>query len=205
MYGLSIMKPDGSVWISPGFTPQCLINKGTIPATEKSFFKTSIPSGKSCFFFIRTEKKADVMYTHEQIDGYHALRLHVIVRGTNPGVTTVYAFANMVTPPSEYGIAMYNPSGEMIYHGEMMLLDAKLIPVDIKFEKDLGYPCAIMPALVGYYNWKRTPYDRPIYTTSTGATGNKIYSCEHYSGGATWDIRKPYIDKVLVINSSIYD
>ncbi|HGU2463971.1 TPA: hypothetical protein N6899_004113, partial [Escherichia coli] len=21
MYGLSIMKPDGSVWISPGFTP----------------------------------------------------------------------------------------------------------------------------------------------------------------------------------------
>lgn len=25
----------------------------------------------------------------------------------------------------------------MIYHGEMMLLDAKLIPVDIKFEKDL--------------------------------------------------------------------
>ncbi|ENZ0092360.1 hypothetical protein ACQNJN_004993, partial [Escherichia coli] len=24
-------------------------------------------------------------------------------------------------------------------------------------------------------------------------------------GGATWDIRKPYIDKVLVINSSIYD
>ncbi|EOP0839814.1 hypothetical protein QYX31_005225, partial [Escherichia coli] len=51
MYGLSIMKPDGSTWISPGFTPQCLINKGTIPATEKAFFKTSIPSGKSCFFF----------------------------------------------------------------------------------------------------------------------------------------------------------
>lgn len=91
------------------------------------------------------------MYTHEQIDGYHALRLHQIVRGTNPGVTTVYAFANMVTQPSEYGIAMYNPLGEMIYHGEMMLLDAKLIPVDIKFEKDLGYPCAIMPALVGRF------------------------------------------------------
>ncbi|EOK4602687.1 hypothetical protein ACM50B_004925, partial [Escherichia coli] len=27
----------------------------------------------------------------------------------------------------------------------------------------------------------------------------------HYSGGATWDIRKPYIDKVLVINTSVYD
>ncbi|ENZ6723937.1 hypothetical protein ACSC75_005178, partial [Escherichia coli] len=23
--------------------------------------------------------------------------------------------------------------------------------------------------------------------------------------GATWDIRKPYIDKVLVINTSMYD
>lgn len=204
MYGLSIMRPDGSVWISPGFTPQCLINKGAISGTKKAFFKTSIPSGKSCFFFVRTENRSNVMYTHEHIDGYHALRLHTF-NGGSPGTTTVYAFGNMVTQPSEYGIAMYNPSGEMIYHGEMMLLDAKLIPVDIKFEKDLGYPCAIMPALVGYYNWKRTPYDRPIYTTSTGATGNKIYSCEHYSGGATWDIRKPYIDKVLVINSSIYD
>lgn len=39
MYGLSITKPDGSLWISPGFTPQCLINKGTIPATEKAFLK----------------------------------------------------------------------------------------------------------------------------------------------------------------------
>ncbi|STC88966.1 outer membrane protein [Escherichia coli] len=100
MYGLSITKPDGSLWISPGFTPQCLINKGTIPATEKAFFKTSIPSGKSCFFFIRTEKKADVMYTHEQIDGYHALRLHQIVRGTNPGVTTVLCFC-------EYGYSTF--------------------------------------------------------------------------------------------------
>ncbi|ENV3432329.1 hypothetical protein ACQ463_005018, partial [Escherichia coli] len=24
-------------------------------------------------------------------------------------------------------------------------------------------------------------------------------------GGATWDIRKPYVDKVLVINTSMYD
>ncbi|EEW0217937.1 hypothetical protein ABGK14_005244, partial [Escherichia coli] len=194
MYGLSIMKPDGSVWISPAFTPQCLINKGAIPGTKKAFFKTSIPSGKSCFFFVRTANRSNVMYTHEHIDGYHALRLHTFNDG-NPGTTTVYAFGNMVTPPSEYGIAMYNPDGEIIYHGEMMLLDAKLIPVGIQFDINLGYPCAIMPALVGYYNWQRTPYDRPIYTTSTGATGNKIYSCEHYSGNATWDIRRPYIDK----------
>ncbi|EKD2550307.1 hypothetical protein ORA01_003455 [Escherichia coli] len=204
MFGLSIAKPDGSEWISPGFTPQCLINKGYIPATKKSVFQTVIPSGKSCFFFVKTQNKSNVMYTHEQINGCHALRLHTF-NGNSPGTTTVYAFGNMVTPPSEYGIAMYNPGGEIIYHGEMMLLDAKLIPVGIKFDIDLGYPCAIMPALVGYYNWKRTPYDRPIYTTSTGATGNKIYSCEHYSGNATRDIYKPYIDKVLVINSSIYD
>lgn len=36
LYGLSITKPDGSLWISPGFTPQCL-DHGTIPATEKAF------------------------------------------------------------------------------------------------------------------------------------------------------------------------
>ncbi len=49
MYGLSIMKPDGSVWISPGFTPQCLINKGTIPATEKSFLKHQSRQAKVVF------------------------------------------------------------------------------------------------------------------------------------------------------------
>lgn len=144
------------------------------------------------------------MYTHEQVNGYHALRLHAF-NGNSPGETTVYAFGNMVTPPSQYGIAMYNQDGGMIYHGEMMLLDARLIPVDIKFSVNLEYPCAIMPSLVGYYNHRRTDYDRPIYTTATGATDNTIYSGEFYSGNATRDMAEAYIDKVLVINSSVYD
>lgn len=56
MYGLSIMKPDGSVWISPGFTPQCLINKGTIPATEKSFLKHQSRQAKVVFLYQNREE-----------------------------------------------------------------------------------------------------------------------------------------------------
>lgn len=56
MYGLSITKPDGSLWISPGFTPQCLINKGTIPATEKAFLKHQSRQEKVVFLYQNREK-----------------------------------------------------------------------------------------------------------------------------------------------------
>ncbi|HAX1981800.1 TPA: hypothetical protein JW546_003508 [Escherichia coli] len=203
MFGMSITQPDGSLWMSPEFTPQNLINKGTMGKTKNSVFKTSIPQNKSCFFFIKSSNKANLMFVHEYRDGMNALRLHQV--GGNPGTITVYAFSDMVLPHSGYGIAMYNPAGEMVYHGEMMPLDAELVTVNVQFSKDMGYPCAIMPAMVGVYNWRRTDYDRPVYVTMTGATGNQIYNGEWYSSKVTWDVRKLYTNKVLVINTSKYD
>ncbi|EFC9800596.1 TPA: hypothetical protein HNC25_11875, partial [Escherichia coli] len=50
MFGMSITQSDGSLWMSPEFTPQNLINKGTMSTSKGSVFQTSIPSNKSCFF-----------------------------------------------------------------------------------------------------------------------------------------------------------
>lgn len=204
MFGMSITQSDGSLWMSPEFTPQNLINKGTMSTSKGSVFQTSIPSNKSCFFFIKSSNKANMMFIHEHSNGYNALRLHQV--NGSPGTITVYAFSDMVLPHSGYGIAMYNSAGAMVYHGEMMPLDAKLITIsDPQFTIDMGYPCAVMPAMVGVYNYRRTDYDRPVYVTMTGATGNQVYNGQWYSGNVTWDIKRIYTNKILVINTSKYD
>ena len=203
MHGMSITQPDGSVWLSPEFTPANLINKGTLPATKGAIFRTSVPSYKSCFFFIKSDNRANMMFLHEQSGGVNVLKLHQV--SGNPGTITVYAFSDMVLPHSGYGIAMYNEGGEMVFHGEMMPLDARLIAVDVQFSVNVGYPCAIMPALVGVYSHRRTAYDRPVRVTMTGATGHTIYNGEWYSGNVTRDIRKSYTRHVLVIDTSGYD
>lgn len=202
MYGASITRPDGGLWLSPEFTPANLINKGVMSASKGAVFRTSIPSGRSCFFFVRSSNRANMMFLHQQNRGYNELKLHQL--SGKPGTVTVYAFSDMVLPHSGHGIAMYNKKGEMVFHGEMKPLDARVIKVGIQFSMDLGYPCAIMPAMVGCYNYRRTKYDRPTYVTLTGATGNTIYSGKWYSGNITRDISKVYTDKVLVIDISKY-
>ncbi|EFX2773254.1 hypothetical protein EY237_22150, partial [Shigella sonnei] len=127
MFGMSITQSNGNVWMSPEFTPQNLINRGTMSTSKGSVFKTSIPSNKSCFFFIKSSNKANMMFVHEFRDGYNVLRLNQV--GGNPGTITVYAFSDMVLPHSGYGIAMYNSAGKMVYHGEMMPLDAEIITI----------------------------------------------------------------------------
>ena len=72
MFGMSITQSDGSLWMSPEFTPQNLINKGTMSTSKGSVFQTSIPSNKSCFFFIKSSNKANMMFIHEHSNGYNA-------------------------------------------------------------------------------------------------------------------------------------
>lgn len=87
-----------------------------------------------------------------------------------------------------------------------MPLDAQLVNIsDPQFTINMGYPCAIMPAMVGVYNYRRTDYDMPTYVTMTGATGNEIYNGQWYSGNITRDVKKIYSRTVLVINTSKYD
>lgn len=205
MYGMSITMPNGNLWLSPNFTPANLINKGTMGNSKGSVFRTTIPSNKSCFFFIKSSGKANLMFTHEHDGGYNILKI-LQVSGS-PGTITVYAFSDMVLPHSEYGIAFYNESGQMVYHGEMLPLDAELVsvPIERDYSRDMGYPCAVMPAIIGAKSYRRTDYDRPVYVTMTGATGNQIYNGSWYSSNVSWDLSRRYTPGALVINTSKYD
>ncbi len=127
MFGMSITQSDGSLWMSPEFTPQNLINKGTMSTSKGSVFQTSIPSNKSCFFFIKSSNKANMMFIHEHSNGYNALRLHQV--NGSPGTITVYAFSDMVLPHSGYGIGFAPIFPDTCYHLTHYWLAAVDIPV----------------------------------------------------------------------------
>lgn len=204
MYGMSILKSDGSMWLSPDFTPQNLINKGTISGDAGSTLNTDIPVDKTCFFFVRGGKVAHVQFEQFNNGGKHALR--VSAYDSHPGTITVYAFGDVVTPHSGYGIAMYNASGQMIYHGEMRPLDAEQVSVGDNFEKDMGYQCAIMPCRTGLFsvpNPSLGGYN--VYMSACIAVGSKIYSRSMQVGWNTGPMQNRFSTSVLVINTAKYD
>ncbi|HAX1983271.1 TPA: hypothetical protein JW546_005086, partial [Escherichia coli] len=171
-----------------------------------------IPVHKSCLFFFKAESKAGIMFTYTEVNGYYAITIKQL--SGNPGIITGYAFANMVLPPSEFGIAMYNPDGEMIYHGEMLLLDVDFVSVpSYEFSTDVGYPCAVMATFVGNaVNVIREPTQYSpigageILATTAVAYGNTVSTGRikvgNYVGlGRT----KKLIDHLPVINTTKYD
>ncbi|HBQ4880513.1 TPA: hypothetical protein L7414_003487, partial [Escherichia coli] len=211
-YGCAITQPDGSLWMSPEFTPMSLIDKGAIPAKVGGFLQTRIPVNKSCLFFFKAEKKAGIMFTYSEVNGYYAITIKEL--SGSPGIITGYAFADMILPHSGYGIAMYNEYGEMVYHGEMMLLGVDFVPVTShEFTKDVGYPCAVMATFVGNaVNVIREPTQYSpigageILATTAVAYGNTVSTGRikvgNYVGlGRT----KKLIDHLPIINTTKYD
>lgn len=204
MYGMSITREDGSLWLSPDFTPQNLINIGNIPPSQGAYFQSSVPSYKSCFFFVKQDIVAHVRYSQIDVGGYHALRLDTF--NTSPGNTRVYAFGDIVTPHSGYGIAMYNANGEMVYHGEMRPLEAYQVAVSDHFNINLGYPCAIMPVQTGVYSVRDPQLGVfRVYLSACGASGTSIYAEDMQVASTPGPVVKSYSTTALVINTSKYD
>lgn len=204
MYGMSIKKPDGSLWLSPDFTPVNLIDKGKISAKTGTVFNTSIPISRPCFFFVRLTSKSYIAFTQFNNGGKHAIKIE---KSDNQGEVFVYAFSNMVTPPGSHGIAFYNANGEMVYHGKMKPLDAKLVSVSgITFDVNLGYPCAIMPSLTAL-NSVRNPSlgGFMIFESQAAAYGNGVYSLSRQVAQTSGPVGIYTASSVLVINSSHYD
>lgn len=204
MYGMRITKPDGSIWLSPDFTPVNLINRATIGSGVGTVYKTSIPVNRVCFFFVRMPSKTYVAFTQFNSGGYHAIRID---KSDGGGNITVYAFSNMVTSPGSHGIAFYNANGEMIYHGKMKPLDAKQISVSgIAFDVDLGYPCAITPSLTALNSVPNQGIGgHMIYESQSGAYGNRIYSISKNVAHTPGPVGIYTATSVLAINSSLYD
>lgn len=204
MYGMSIKKSDGSLWLSPDFTPVNLIDRAVISANTGTVFTSSIPVDRVCFFFVRLTAKSYISFTQFNNGGRHAIRID---RSDNQGEVIVYAFSNMVTPPGSHGIAFYNAHGEMVYHGKMRPLDAKQVGVSgIAFDVNLGYPCAIMPSLTALNSVPNPALGGfMIFESQAAAYGNGIYSFSRRVAQTPGPVGIYTASSVLVINASHYD
>lgn len=205
MYGAQIKRPDGSLWLSPDFTPVNLINRGNIGLAVGSIFQTSIPVSKACFFFVRMGNKSFNAFDQINVNGYHALKLtHTY---DNPGYIVVYAFANMVTNPGTHGIAFYNERGEMVYHGGMKPLEAYQVPVGgVTFDNDVGYLAATTPTQTAVFTVPNASVGgNDIFVAHGGAVGNRIYSTARQVARGPGTAGIQYSSSMLVINASKYD
>lgn len=204
MYGMQLVKPDGSIWLSPDFTPVNLISRGDMGVYSGSVFTTPIPFDRVCFFFVRMGGRAYSAFTHINNGGYHALRLD---KTDNPGWIKVYAFSDMVTPPGDYGIAFYNSAGDMVYHGKMLPLEAHQIPINgLSFDVNLGYTCAVSPQQTAI-NSVPTPQigGHAIYESQSGASGTSIYSIAKQVAHTPGPLGVYYSPSILVIDAAKYD
>lgn len=210
MYGMQITKPDGSLWLSPEFTPVNLINRGSMEVKLGAIFKTSIPSGNMCFFFVRFGARAFVAFDQIIIDGMHALKIDKVdVKGDSPKSIIVYAFSDMVTPPPKYGIAFYNKSGKMIYHGAMKPLEVKQVNTDtgnLVFDINLGHLAAVTPTMTAAFTVPNPSVGmNDIYVAHAGAVGNTIYSKGARVANNPGTIGISYSTTILAIDASKYD
>ena len=204
MYGMQITKPDGSIWLSPDFTPINLINRGDMGVYNGSVYTTSIPFDRVCFFFVRMGGRAYTAFSHINSSGYHALRID---RTDNPGWIKVYAFSDMVTDPGSHGIAFYNSAGKMVYHGKMKPLEARQIPISgITFDINLGYTCAVTPHQTAINSVPEPQFNgHRIYESQSGASGTSIYSISKQVAHTSGPLGIYYSSSILVIDASKYD
>ncbi|EEZ7590696.1 TPA: hypothetical protein J1Z86_003627 [Escherichia coli] len=204
-YGCQILKDDGTLWLSPDFTPANLIHKGTFTASKDNVFTTSIPESKACFFFVNFSSEARIIFVHEKSGGFWRLR---VLQTSDASVTvTVYAFSNMVRSTPKWGLGFYNASGEMVYNSDMLPLDAQLVTpgISMDWSQSFSYPVAVMPTFTGAVTKYVSSYYQPAYALFTGACAQKVYNGYWFSSGLSWSITRRYCPSVLVINTSKYD
>ncbi|MBG6248810.1 MULTISPECIES: hypothetical protein [Symbiopectobacterium] len=207
-WGATITRQDGSIWLSPEFTPMNFMGKGVISAVGSSFV-TQIPQQKTAMFFIRQSSDSYAACQQVTVNGYHTLRLNSAYPTALP--VTVYCFANMVLPPSNnYGLYFYGTSGELVYSLDMLPLDMRTIHVDISascVKQDMGKPVAVMPTASGRLFISNSSIGgADVLDLYLGATGNFVINRpRQIAAGSSSGTSYPYIDKAFYIFTDVYD
>ncbi|MCW2479734.1 hypothetical protein [Candidatus Symbiopectobacterium sp. NZEC135] len=207
-WGAVITRDDGSLWLSPDFTPLNFIEKGIIVANGDAFV-TSIPTSKNVIFFINQSADNYVACQQIEVDGYHALRVNSSYPGTLP--IRVYCFANMaLQPKANYGLYFYNASGELTYSLDMLPLDMRTVAVDISaagVKQDMGRPVAVIPTASGRVmlpNSSVGGFD--VWDLHLGATGNYVINRPRLiAQGQSGANNYIYIDRAFYIFTDVYD
>lgn len=204
-YGIQILKPDGTLWLSPDVTPLNLIQK--IRVNTNNTYQTTIPSGKSCVGFVRTD--ANTCFEVKFINSGSNWSF-TVAKGAGSG--WVYVFSNIALVESGYGIKLFNETGGLIYTTDSIPLQVEKYPVtnqgDDTVIVDIGKQVAVLSALVAT---RLTALDLPTQMFLFGynwslAFGNSIGHRATYSEQVQG--QRPtfkFKEYLYYIDCSIYD
>ncbi len=205
-YGMQILKEDGSLWLSPDFTPLNLINKGVISTSPGTVFSTDIPGEKEVIFFVSHNTDGLVRYIPEVRNGSHCL---TVERSIGVSQATVYAFGNMAVRRGGYGIYMFNAVGDLIYSADMLPLEMHQVNIDISTNSiiDMGRPVAITPRFSGQTTGPNTQIGGfDIFNYYFCASGNKLINYRlQIAGGASGPGGFSYLNQTHFIYTDVYN
>lgn len=203
-YGMQILRPDGNLWLSPEVTPMNLIDKGVMAGINGEVFQTRIPSGIPAIFFVRMQNELYASFSQIDQNGYNSLRIDV-----NAGVGSIhiYAFAAMVVAPPAFGIAMYDASGKMIYHGNMRPLECYQVASEgTNTRIDVGYLAAVCPVQMSVYSVVNSSVGGwNIFVSSSSASGSIVSTPSRQVANTSGPAGFIWSNSMLVINASKYD
>lgn len=206
-YGLQIMKDDGTLWVSPEVTPLNFISKTQIQATEGASYQSSVPSSKNAVFFVRYNAVGVVSFDDSDINGYRGL---TVKKTLNVSTVDIYCFANLAIRKSDYGIFIFNSSGELVYSCDMKPLEIKSTGISVSGDGtiiDMGTPVAVMPFFSGRTSQSNSSLGGyNIFDYHTGATGNSVLNRRlQISSGASGGAGFAYQNTAFYIETNIYD
>lgn len=205
-YGLQILKSDGTVWISPDFTPLNLIAKATINAVSGATYQSPLPVGNEVLFFVKQSTEGVVKFNEINLNGFKSLQINA--SGIS-GSVTIYCFADMAVRKSDYGIFLFNAQGKLVYSSDMKPLEIKKVAISVSGEPriNIGKPVAVMPAWSGRTSAPNSELGGfNIFDYFTGAFGNYITNLRiQVAGGGSGSAGFSYQTEAYYIETSIYD
>ncbi|MDF7681487.1 hypothetical protein PT300_13180 [Enterobacteriaceae bacterium ESL0689] len=204
-FGLKIINNDGSVWLSPEFTPLNLITKGSVSGSDGTIFQSEIPSANNCMFFVKFATDGLALFSRITQNGCHALRVDRVALAT--GIITIYAFSDICINIPKYGVFMFNSSGKMIYHAGMMPLELSQVAISLREPVvSVGFQCAVSPTFSGATSEPDFHLGGYILRRHyTGACGRIISNRAVDAGSLSGPISVAYQTSALIINTEKYD
>lgn len=203
-WGTKIVRADGSVWMSPDFTPLNLINRSVISGAAGTVFQSSIPAGNECLFFVRYSADGVAAFAEINQNGFRALRTE---RAQGTGNIAVYAFGDIAPCAPKYGIFMFNASGRLIYHMNMKPLELFQVKINPATPTvSTGVPCAVSPAFTGrttQFNSSVGGFD--VFSHYAGAYGNVVTNRRIQTGRGSGPGGFIYSTSALYIRTENYD
>ncbi|EPD1664193.1 hypothetical protein ACR6LJ_002271 [Escherichia coli] len=205
-FGAMLRLSNGNLFLTPDATPFCLYTRQSVwcPATENTSAYITVPQNKPVMAFVRTDRVGVTARVWRHND---TQLLCAFGRDTTAGYTaTVYVFAIFPQTLPQWGMAIWNASGELVLTNESIIL------TDLKTIGTAG-------SSGGYNIDTSLPGAWAVVPTTLGATAGmgagELLSAAYYNGSTTrfyavnasrsGTIAYNHGNPMIAVNTSVYD